>query len=104
MHGLPNPLQALDADTLYLPYATSLRMSDLGYQNKAQSDMQLCYNDLETFLALMLTAVSTPWQANEAIGTNRNGEWIPLNTNILQIEKEYNSNIRPKRTPVRCKR
>src|SRR3546814_4991389 len=53
MHGLPNPLQALDADTLYLPYATSLRMSDLGYQNKAQSDLQLCYNDLETFLARM---------------------------------------------------
>src|SRR3546814_9578701 len=37
MGDRPHPLQALDADTLYLPHATSLRMSDLGYQNKAQS-------------------------------------------------------------------
>nr|AMP56449.1 glutamate-cysteine ligase [uncultured bacterium] len=44
----PHSLQQFDADTLYLPWATSLRMSDLGYQNKAQSDLQLCYNDLET--------------------------------------------------------
>ncbi|AFK61615.1 glutamate--cysteine ligase [Advenella kashmirensis WT001] len=33
----PNPLRELDHDTLYLPYATSLRMSDLGYQNDAQA-------------------------------------------------------------------
>ena len=30
-------LETLRADTLYLPYATSLRMSDLGYQNNAQA-------------------------------------------------------------------
>src|SRR3546814_1652975 len=52
----------------------------------------------------MLTAVSTPWPAYEAIGTHRNGEWIQLNTNILQIENEYYSNIRPKRTTGRCER
>lgn len=104
MRGLPNPLLELDADTLYLPYATSLRMSDLGYQNKAQSDLQLCYNDLETFLARMLNAVTKPWPAYEAIGTHRNGEWIQLNTNILQIENEYYSNIRPKRATGRCER
>ncbi|MGB3288254.1 MAG: glutamate--cysteine ligase [Burkholderiaceae bacterium] len=104
MRGMPNPLLELDADTLYLPHATSLRMSDLGYQNKAQSDLQLCYNDLETFLTRMLTAVTTPWPAYEAIGTHRNGEWIQLNTNVLQIENEYYSNIRPKRATGRCER
>src|SRR5690606_29587178 len=104
MRGLPNPLLELDADTLYLPYATSLRMSDLGYQNRAQSDLQLCYNDLDTFLARMLNAVTKPWPAYEAIGTHRNGEWIQLNTNILQIENEYYSNIRPKRSTGRCER
>src|SRR5690606_37372522 len=98
-------LEALDPDTLHLPYATSLRMSDLGYQNnKAQAELQLCYNDLETFLARMYTAVTTPWPAYEAIGTHRNGEWIQLNTNIIQIENEYYSSIRPKRTTGRCER
>ncbi|MQK16873.1 glutamate--cysteine ligase, partial [Escherichia coli] len=32
LRGRPHQLQQLDADTLYLPWATSLRMSDLGYQ------------------------------------------------------------------------
>ncbi|RTZ45762.1 glutamate--cysteine ligase [Candidimonas sp. SYP-B2681] len=97
-------LHEFDADTLYLPYATSLRMSDLGYQNKAQSDLQLCYNDLETFLTRLYGAVTTPWPEYEKIGTHRNGEWIQLNTNILQIENEFYSNIRPKRTTGRGER
>lgn len=104
MQGRTHALERFDADTLFLPYATSLRMSDLGYQNKAQSDLQLCYNDLETFLARMYKAVTTPWPAYQAIGTHRNGEWIQLNTNILQIENEYYSNIRPKRSTGRCER
>ncbi|MDS1140300.1 glutamate--cysteine ligase [Pusillimonas sp. SM2304] len=98
-------LQVFDADTLYLPYATSLRMSDLGYKsNQAQAELQLCYNDLETFLTRMHTAVTTPWPEYEAIGTHRNGEWIQLNTNIIQIENEYYSNIRPKRATGRGER
>ncbi len=104
MHGGLHGLHEFDSDTLYLPYATSLRMSDLGYQNKAQSDLQLCYNDLETFLARLYGAVTTPWPEYEKIGTHRNGEWIQLNTNILQIENEFYSNIRPKRTTSRCER
>lgn len=99
-HGL----ESLDADTLYLPHATSLRMSDLGYQNKAQSGLKLCYNDLNTFLSRLYGAVTTPWPAYEAIGTHRDGEWIQLNTNVLQIENEFYSSIRPKRTTGRCER
>lgn len=104
MRGGPHGLHEFDSDTLYLPHATSLRMSDLGYQNKAQSDLQLCYNDLETFLTRLYGAVTTPWPEYEKIGTHRNGEWIQLNTNILQIENEFYSNIRPKRTTSRCER
>ncbi|CAM3959494.1 glutamate--cysteine ligase [Bordetella muralis] len=97
-------LQSLGNDTLYLPYATSLRMSDLGYQNKAQSQLKLCYNDLDTFLGRLYEAVSQPWPEYQAIGTHRNGEWIQLNTNVLQIENEYYSSIRPKRATGRCER
>ncbi len=104
LRGHDHPLQALDAGTLYLPHATSLRMSDLGYQNKAQSQLKLCYNDLETFLGRLYDAVTQPWPEYQKIGTHRNGEWIQLNTNVLQIENEYYSSIRPKRTTGRCER
>ncbi|MFJ1299877.1 glutamate--cysteine ligase [Pseudomonadota bacterium AL_CKDN230030165-1A_HGKHYDSX7] len=104
LRGTEHGLEALDADTLYLPYATSLRMSDLGYQNKAQSQLKPCYNDLNTFLARIYGAVTQPWPAYEALGTKRDGEWIQLNTNVLQIENEYYSSIRPKRATGRCER
>ncbi|MCH4270670.1 glutamate--cysteine ligase [Kerstersia gyiorum] len=97
-------LERWDADTCFLPHATSLRMSDLGYQNKAQSQLKLNYNDLETFLDRLYNAVTTPWPAYEAFGTKRDGEWIQLNTNVLQIENEYYSNIRLKRSTKRCER
>ena len=99
-HGL---LQ-LGPTTAYLPWATSLRMSDLGYQNKAQSTLKLCYNDLPTFLDRLYSAVTTPWPAYEAIGTQRDGQWVQLNCNLLQIENEFYSTIRPKRTTGRGER
>ncbi|MFV9474381.1 glutamate--cysteine ligase [Advenella sp. RU8] len=100
----PHDLQTLDHDTLYLPYATSLRMSDLGYQNDAQAALTLCYNDLGSFVSKMYNAVTQPWPAYEKIGTHRDGEWIQLNTNVLQIENEFYSSIRPKRTTARGER
>ena len=101
LHGHDLPLEQIGPDSYCLPWATSLRMSNLGYQNKeAQAELQLCYNDLDTFLLRMRRAATTPWPAYAALGTHRDGEWIQLNTNILQIENEYYSNIRPKRTPT----
>lgn len=101
LQGHDLPLEPIGPDSYCLPWATSLRMSNLGYQNKeAQAELQLCYNDLETFLLRMHRAATTPWPAYAEIGTHRAGEWIQLNTNILQIENEYYSNIRPKRTPT----
>ncbi|MFW8566222.1 glutamate--cysteine ligase [Orrella sp. 11846] len=98
---LPNPpaeLGRIGEDTLYMPWATSLRMSDLGYTSEAQSTLTPCYNDLHTFLLRLYEAVTTPWPAYEAIGDQRDGEWIQINCNLLQIENEYYSSIRPKRT------
>lgn len=104
LHGREHPLRRLGGHTLYLPYATSLRMSDLGYQNKAQSQLKLCYNDLDTFLERLYDAVTQPWPDYQKIGTHRHGEWVQLNTNVLQIENEYYSSIRPKRATDRCER
>jgi glutamate--cysteine ligase len=104
LRGHTGTLLELDPETMYLPYATSLRMSDLGYQNKAQSGLKPCYNDLNTFLQRIYDAVTTPWPAYEKLGTHRDGQWIQLNTNTLQIENEFYSSIRPKRATGPCER
>ncbi len=97
LRGRPHKLQQLDAQSLYLPYATSLRMSDLGYQSNAQAGITPCYNDLASYTDSLRQAVSTPYPAYAEAGIKKDGEWQQLNTNILQIENEYYSNIRPKR-------
>ncbi len=97
MRGNPHQLQELDAETLYLPYATSLRMSDLGYQSSAQAGLTPCYNDLHSYTDSLRQAVGTPYPPYVEIGAKQDGEWLQLNTHILQIENEYYSNIRPKR-------
>ncbi|HEX7385948.1 MAG TPA: glutamate--cysteine ligase [Castellaniella sp.] len=102
--GFEAQLTKLSPDTYCLPWATSLRMSDLGYKNPNQSELRLCYNDLDTFTARIYKACTTSSPAYEAIGTHRNGERIQLNTNTLQIENEYYSSIRPKQTAGRCER
>ncbi|WP_345812401.1 glutamate--cysteine ligase [Paraburkholderia sp. PREW-6R] len=91
-------LEPFDADTLYRPYATSLRMSDLGYSNTtAQAALHADYDTLPGYLDALAKAVSQPYPAYEAIGTQRDGEWVQINTNVLQIENEFYSTIRPKR-------
>ena len=98
LRGKPHKLDTFDADTLYRPYATSLRMSDLGYSNTtAQAALHVDYNTLPGYLDALSKAVSEPYPAYEAIGTHRDGEWIQINTNVLQIENEFYSTIRPKR-------
>jgi len=91
-------LEKLDDKTFYLPFATSLRMSDLGYQSAAQRSLTPCYNDLASYTDSLRRAVSTPWPPYVAQGTHdKNGNWQQLSCNILQIENEYYSSIRPKR-------
>ena len=43
--------QKLDNHAYYLPYATSLRMSDLGYQNINQSNVTISLNSLQAYIA-----------------------------------------------------
>ena len=98
LRGRPHALQALEPHTLYLPYATSLRMSDLGYQNtSAQGALRPNYDSLAGYLDSLADAVSQPYAPYQAIGTQRDGKWLQINTNLLQIENEFYSTIRPKR-------
>lgn len=97
LRGRAHGLETLSNDTLYLPYATSLRMSDLGYQNDAQSGLRPHENSLESYVTSLMDAVNRPYEPYAALGTKKGGEWIQLSTNVLQIENEYYSTIRPKR-------
>jgi glutamate--cysteine ligase len=91
--GMP----ALDADTFYEPYGTSLRMSDIGYRNKNQAGVSVSVNSLKEYVRDLSAAISTPYPPYERLGVKVDGEYRQLNANILQIENEYYSFIRPKR-------
>ncbi len=97
LRGRQHQLETLSDDTLYLPWATSLRMSDLGYQNDAQSGLRPHENSLESYVTSLMDAVNRPYPPYAETGTKKDGEWVQLSTNILQIENEYYSTIRPKR-------
>ena len=84
--------------TYYLPYATSLRMSDIGYKNKNQSALLVSYDDVNSYIGSLRKAIRTPYPEYEAIGMHDGDTLIQLSTNVLQIENEYYSFIRPKRT------
>ena len=97
LRGQAHQLQVLSPDTLYLPYATSLRMSDLGYQSNAQASLSVQFDCIDDYIRSLTQAVSQPYAPYAAIGTHRDGLWVQLSTNLLQIENEYYSTIRPKR-------
>ncbi|WP_411359911.1 glutamate--cysteine ligase [Pseudidiomarina sp. YC-516-91] len=95
-------LKPLGKGTVYREYGTSLRMSDLGYTNKEQADLQVTYNSLCDYVQRLRRAITTPSQRFSAIGVKTEQadgsiDYQQLNTNILQIENEFYSPIRPKR-------
>lgn len=91
-------LEKLGKNSYGFTYATSLRMSSLGYQNPAQSSLSVCFNSLDEYTKSLMLATSTKYQDYEKKGVIKNGQYQQLNSNILQIENEFYSDIRPKRT------
>ena len=88
-----------DTQTQHLPFATSLRMGDLGYQSDAQQSLFVCYNNVTNYLRTLCGAITQSHPAYEAIGVkDEAGNYKQLNTSLLQIENEFYSSIRPKRT------
>jgi len=98
--GRSHHLQTLtDESTLCLPHATSLRMGDLGYQSTVQESLYICYNDMASYITSLCHAITRSHPIYENIGLkNAHGEYLQLNTSVLQIENEFYSAIRPKRT------
>ncbi len=103
-------LLVFDDHTYYEPYATSLRMGDIGYQNRREEGMGIKagYDDLDSYVHSLARATQTPCPVWESIGVKVDGEYRQLNANQLQIENEYYSSVRPKQihgdmeTPARA--
>ncbi|OLQ78566.1 glutamate--cysteine ligase [Photobacterium proteolyticum] len=83
--------------TYFLPNATALRLSDLGYTNHEQSSLKIGFNSLDQYLEGLQRAIRTPSEEFASIGVKVDGEYRQLNTNVLQIENELYAPIRPKR-------
>ncbi|MGB0495996.1 MAG: glutamate--cysteine ligase [Kangiellaceae bacterium] len=90
-------LDELVPGTRYGRYSTSLRMSDLGYQNKVQSQLNVGYNCLPSYIEALEKAIRTEDPYYRSLGVIKDGEYQQLNANILQIENEFYGSIRPKR-------
>ncbi|WP_310733511.1 MULTISPECIES: glutamate--cysteine ligase [unclassified Colwellia] len=90
------PFKKSASGYMYLEYATSLRMSDLGYTNSEQASLKICYNDLSGYLDGVQNAINLPSEKFAAFGVKVNGKYQQLNSNILQIENELYAPIRPK--------
>ncbi len=98
--GRDHGLQQLIPGILYLPSATSLRMSPLGYQSAAQGSLAVSYNDLDTYAYSLSDALTHPYPEYKKIGIRDGDEYRQLSTTLLQIENEFYGTIRPKR-PIR---
>jgi len=96
----PDALLEFNPSSYYEPWATSLRMSDIGYQNSrvCQAGTKAVYNSLDEYVETLQYAISTPCPAYEKITAS--GEWHQLSPNILQIENEYYATTRPKQIPA----
>lgn len=98
MDGIEKILEPFDEYTFHHPYATSLRLSDIGYQNykEGKSGIKANYDDLASYIRCLQYAIQTPAPAYEKFGVKTTSGYEQLNANLLQIENEYYSTVRPK--------
>ncbi len=88
--------EKFDETSYYKPYATSLRMSEIGYVNPVQAMFHISFNSLDDYIGDLSKATSIPYLDYDRIGAKVADQYRQLNTNFLQIENEYYTSIRPK--------
>ena len=92
-------LDELNESDMFLEHATSLRMSEIGYQSKAQKSLDIKYNSLEGFLRKIKKAIEVPYKEFSDKGLkDSDEEYQQISDGIIQIENEYYDSIRPKRS------
>ncbi|WP_455221456.1 glutamate--cysteine ligase [Kaarinaea lacus] len=98
MDGIEKILEPFDEYTFHHPYATSLRLSDIGYQNykEGKTGIKANYDNVSSYIKCLKHAIETPSPEYEKFGVKTVSGYEQLNTNLLQIENEYYSTVRPK--------
>ena len=92
-------LEKYGEEDLFLPSATSLRMSEVGYQSSVQEALGINYNNLGEFINSVIQGINTMHPEFEDLGLlDSKGEPQQISGGILQIENELYDIIRPKRT------
>ena len=97
LQGHPSDLTELAPGTLHGAFATSLRMSDLGYQNHAQDKLNINFNSLADYTAGLEAAIRTPDPYYAELGVRDGDRWKQLSSSLLQLEAEFYAPMRPKR-------
>lgn len=87
--------------TRFQPFATSLRMGDIGYQNSQSGKRRIdvCFNSLKSYSESLTRAMQETSPKYADIGVKVDGEYRQLNDKVLQIENEYYASVRPKAVP-----
>ena len=94
--GRAHGLEELNTGTLFLPWATSLRLGPMGYQSDAQTALGVSFNSLRSYAESLNGALTKPYAPYEAIGLRDGGDYRQLGTTLLQLESEFYGTIRPK--------
>ncbi len=97
LRGREHQLKEIEEHSFYAPDATSLRLSGLGYSNEAQTSIQISYNSVHDFVKSLRNAILIPHPEYQRTGVKTVDGYQQLNANLLQIENEFYSSIRPKR-------
>jgi glutamate--cysteine ligase len=93
----PNLKKFPNKDVYYGQYATSLRMSEIGYTSNSQKSITVCFNQLSSYINSLKDAIETKYDDWVKIGVKVDGEYRQLRDSIIQIENEYYGHTRPKR-------
>jgi len=104
LQGHPSDLSELSPGTMYGPYATSLRMSDLGYQNHAQDKLAIGFNSLAEYTQGLEAAIRTHDPYYAEMGVRQGDHWKQLSDCVLQLEAEFYAPMRPKRIGAKGER
>lgn len=83
-------------DSYHLRYATSLRMSELGYQPASQSNLEISLDSLSDYAGDLLRATKSDSKTFKKIFSENKDIDSQINSNVLQTEDEYYSIARPK--------
>ena len=96
--GRNHHLEKLGKEDVYLKNATSLRMSNIGYQSPIQSSLDIRYNTLNGFIDSVKRGIKTPYKNFTNLGLyDDGGNRQQISDGVIQIENELYDTIRPKR-------